>query len=84
MLLLFTVGHSAQFTFAQTQKAPTSQLERKLDEQPQEPADDVVRVRTDLVQTSVGVVDKRGKFVDNLGAADFELRIDGKPSPVLF
>ena len=70
---------------AQKQKPPSSQgLERKLDEQAQEPTDDVVRIRTDLVQTSVAVFDKRGKSVDNLQAEDFELRIDGKPHPIQF
>ncbi len=85
LLLLLTVGHQANSTFAQEQQPPSSQgLERKLDEQSQEPSDDVVRVRTDLVQTSVAVFDKHGKFINNLRAEDFELRIDGKPYPVLF
>ena len=78
------VAYPDNSAFAQKQKPPSSQLERKLDEQSQEPPDDVVRIRTDLVQTSVAVFDKRGKFVDNLRPEDFELRIDGKPYPVLF
>lgn len=54
--------------------------------QNQRPAreDDVVRVRTDLVQTDVMVFDKQGRFVSGLNQADFELRIDGKPQPVQF
>jgi hypothetical protein len=36
-----------------------------------QPSDDVVRTRTELVQTDVTVVDKRGRFVENLSAADF-------------
>jgi VWFA-related protein len=88
-LFLLPIGYIADSTagsiLAQQQKSPTAQgLERKLDEQTQEPVDDVVRVRTDLVQTSVGVLDKRGQFVDNLRAEDFELRVDGKPYPILF
>ena len=46
--------------------------------------DDVVRVRTDLVQTDVMVFDKQGRFVSGLNLADFELRIDGKSQPVQF
>ena len=82
LLLVLCPISSAQ---AQKRKPPSSQgLERKLDEQAQEPTDDVVRIRTDLVQTSVAVFDKRGKSVDNLQADDFELRIDGKPHPIQF
>jgi VWFA-related protein len=46
------------------------------------PQDDVVRVYTELVQTDVMVFDKQGKFVNNLTANDFELRIDGKPRTI--
>ncbi|MGH9931342.1 MAG: VWA domain-containing protein, partial [Pyrinomonadaceae bacterium] len=66
------------------QKPSSQGLERKLDEQSQGQTDEVVRIRTELVQTSVVVLDKRGKFVDNLRADEFELRIDGKPYPVSF
>lgn len=94
-LRVFTVGVvllalllSATTTTAQDQKKSTNsqKLERKLgEEEPQtDEPEDVVRVRTDLVQTTFGVFDKRGSFVDNLRAEDFELRIDGKPASVLF
>ena len=45
----------------------------------QNPADDVVRINAELVQTAVTVVDKNGKFVEGLNRRDFELTIDGKP-----
>jgi len=46
--------------------------------------DDVVRVNTELVQTAITVVDKKGKFVDGLNRGDFELLIDGKPRAIDF
>ncbi len=46
------------------------------------PKDDVIRVYTELVQTDVMVFDKQGKFVNNLTAKDFELRVDGKPRTI--
>lgn len=50
----------------------------------QEQSDDVIRVKTELVQTDVTVVDKRGRFVGGLGADDFELRVDSKPQSLSF
>src|SRR6185436_8842830 len=79
---------SAPTTITKAQDQKKSQdsqnLEKKLDEQTQQEPEDVVRVRTELVQTSVSVLDKNGKFVDNLRADDFELHIDDKPSSILF
>lgn len=46
--------------------------------------DDVIRVSTELVQTSVTVVNKNGKFVDGLHLEDFEISVDGKPQPISF
>jgi VWFA-related protein len=46
--------------------------------------DDVVRVRTDLVQTDVTVVDKKGNFVGGLKADQFELRVDTRSQPLVF
>jgi len=45
---------------------------------------DVVRVNTELVQTAVTVLDKKGNFVDGLQCEQFELMVDGKPRPVAF
>jgi VWFA-related protein len=41
--------------------------------------DDVLRINTELVQTSVIVLDKQGKFVDGLKPEQFQVRVDGKP-----
>jgi len=46
--------------------------------------DDVVRVKSELVQTDITVVDKRGRFVDGLRAEDFELRVDSRVQPLSF
>jgi VWFA-related protein len=48
------------------------------------PPDDVIRVNTELVQTDLTVVDKRGRFVEGLKAEQFELRVDAKPQPLIF
>jgi VWFA-related protein len=53
-------------------------------QQPQKPADEVLRVNTELVQTAFTVVDKDGHFVDQLGQDQLELLIDGKPRPIGF
>jgi VWFA-related protein len=50
---------------------------------PEEP-EEVVRVTTELVQTDVTVINREGNFVDGLKAEQFELKVDGKPRPVLF
>ncbi|MBV9957926.1 MAG: VWA domain-containing protein [Acidobacteria bacterium] len=50
----------------------------------QEQTDEVVRVRTDLVQTDVMVFDKSGRFVDGLQREQFELLVDGKAQAISF
>jgi len=45
-------------------------------------SDDVIRVKTELVQTDVTVCDKRGRFVNGLSKDDFELRVDSKLQPL--
>ena len=44
----------------------------------------MVRVKTELVQTAITVIDKKGKFVEGLGRGDFELMVDGKPRQISF
>src|SRR4030095_9771061 len=46
--------------------------------------DNVIRIKTELVQTDLTVLDKNGLFVSGLKPEDFELRWDGKPQPILF
>src|SRR3954469_8727080 len=53
--------------------------------QPQtQQSDDVVRINTDLIQTDVTVLDKQGRFVDDLKREQFELLVDGRPQPITF
>jgi len=51
---------------------------------PAKPADDVVKVFTELVQTDVMVFDKQGRFVDGLTKDKFEVKIDGQSRPIQF
>jgi VWFA-related protein len=74
VLAAFCLGIVSAQARAQSQE-PTSK---------QQPTDDVVRVKTELVQTDVTVVDKRGRFVDGLKPEQFELRVDAKPQSLAF
>jgi VWFA-related protein len=47
-------------------------------------AQDVIRTDTELVQTAITVLDKKGSFVEGLKREQFELMVDGKPRPVAF
>jgi VWFA-related protein len=58
-------------------------LAQKQTQQPGK-TDDIVRVNTELVQTDVTVVDKRGNFVDGLKAEQFDLRVDAQSQPLAF
>src|SRR5436190_8684238 len=49
-----------------------------------DPNVDVIRVDTNLVQSSVTVLDKSGNFVDGLRQEDFQLKVDGKPQTISF
>ena len=45
---------------------------------------EVIRTNTELVQTAITVLDKKGHFVDGLQRDQFQLIVDGKPRPVAF
>ena len=51
---------------------------------PTEQSEDVIRVETNLVQTDVTVVDKKGHAVIGLRPSQFELRVDSKAQPLSF
>ncbi len=51
---------------------------------PQQDADEVIRISTELVQTDARVFDKGGRFVDGLQREQFEVRVDGQPVPISF
>ena len=53
-------------------------------QQTKQPGDDVIRTSTELVQSSVTVLDKSGKFVEGLTRDQFEVVIDGKPRSLSF
>ncbi len=50
----------------------------------QEPADEVVRIKTELVQTDVTVFDRRGRTVTGLGREQFELSVGGRARSISF
>ncbi len=68
-LLLAATAHAQQ----KQEAAPAEQTE-----------EDVLRISTELVQTDVLVLDKQGHFVEGLKPEQFELKIDGKPQPIVF
>jgi VWFA-related protein len=47
------------------------------------PADEVVRISTNLVQLDAVVTDKQGNPIKDLSAADFEVLQDGKPQKIV-
>lgn len=50
----------------------------------QDDDEETVRIETELIQTGVMVFDKSGKFVDGLRQDDFELTVEGRPTPLSF
>ena len=62
----------------------TTQAQKPSQPKSGEPNDDVVRVKTELVQTDVTVIDKRGRVVEGLAPEQFQLRVDAKPQTLVF
>ena len=50
----------------------------------QKPADDTVRVETQIVQVDVVVTDKQGKLISDLSRDDFQVYEDGRPQSLAF
>ena len=64
--------------------APAQEAKRQPPSQQEEPAGDVLRINTELVQTDVTVFDKSGHLVEGLAPEQFELTLDSKPQPISF
>jgi hypothetical protein len=61
-----------------------AQAQKPSQTKPPSSDDDIVRVKIELVQTDVNVVDKRGQPEEGLSPDQFQLRVNGKSQPVLF
>ncbi|HLM02645.1 MAG TPA: VWA domain-containing protein [Pyrinomonadaceae bacterium] len=46
--------------------------------------DEIINIRTDLIQTNVTVFDKNNRFVEGLKPEQFQLTVDGKPAKIEF
>ncbi|MFN2577966.1 MAG: hypothetical protein ABR607_09795 [Pyrinomonadaceae bacterium] len=75
-IILFAVCLIASSARAQAQKASQTK--------PPTSDDDIARVKTELVQTDISVVDRRGRFIEGLSPEKFQLRVDGKVQHLLF
>jgi VWFA-related protein len=53
-------------------------------QKPSEEKIDVVRINTELVQTHVTVLDKKGNFVNGLRPDQFQVQVDGKAQNISF
>ena len=68
----------SNLSFAQdAQKTPVPQPTVENEEE-------VLEIRTNLIQTGVMVFDKNGRQIDGLKQEDFELKVDGKPVSLSF
>jgi len=76
--LVLTVTLCALFTNLIAQTTPQGQRPREM------PADDVIRITTDLVQTDVVVADKNDEIISDLKLNDFEVYDNGKKQDLQF
>src|SRR6185295_18115304 len=72
------------FTFVLTTLGGSALAQKPAQTKPVEPVDEVIRVSTDLVQTDVTVVDKKGHAITGLKPEQFEVRIDSGPQSLTF
>ena len=72
--ILVTVAFCCQHSQLIAQRSPSKQTDQ----------DDVVRVKTELVQLRAVVTDKSGQLVDNLKAEDFEVLENSRPQSIGF
>ncbi|MBD0373014.1 MAG: VWA domain-containing protein [Pyrinomonadaceae bacterium] len=77
LIKILVAATAALFIFAQAALC-------QQDDDKSQDAGDVLRINTELVQTNITVLDKKGRFVDGLKKEDFELRVDGRPVEVSF
>jgi VWFA-related protein len=76
--LVLTVTLCALFANLIAQTTPQGQRPRET------PADDVIRITTDLVQTDVVVADKNDEIIPDLKLSDFEVYDNGKKQDLQF
>ncbi|HEX8846497.1 MAG TPA: VWA domain-containing protein [Pyrinomonadaceae bacterium] len=74
IVALFTLLAPAPFTYGQQTTQDRSRAQEE----------DVLHIRTELVQTDLMVLDKQGRFVDGLRPEQFELSLDGKKQSISF
>ena len=72
------------FTIVLTTLGGSALAQKAAQTKPAEPVDEVIRVSTDLAQTDVTVVDKKGHAITGLKPEQFEIRIDSGPQSLTF
>lgn len=75
---------AALSSFIATLSSTQAQEDRARKKAAGQSPDEVVRITTELAQTDVTVIDKRGRFVGGLKRKQFELSVDGKAQAISF